>query len=390
MAQLGGRMHYAVPRIFHEAGILKYLVTDLHFRSPFWSRLKPALEHYRIEALPAAKVKSTNLKSLVSRAKRKRSRDFPLYVDTCIQEAHRLANRVRSIHQIYNFGSVYGFDTASKEIFEIEGLHSRVMEQCIAPRTSIIDFESLAAKRGWVDFDKRRLSALRRLQEREQAEWELATSIVVPSQYVRDEIERIRPDLLSKIKIVPYGFSRPASETEAETPLAKDGSARFTVLFAGTVSFRKGISDLLEAARRCPKISFRVAGGMEARVKERMSFGSNVELLGRLPFSELKKEFRQADVFCLPSYLEGSATVIYEAMSYGLPIVTTPTSGSVVQHEGEGLLVTAGNVDALAEAVHMLSEDTARRARLAKNSLARSKHFTVEQYGKRLLEAIGI
>jgi len=57
--------------------------------------------------------------------------------------------------------------------------------------------------------------------------------------------------------------------------------------------------------------------------KNKRKFGKAVKLKGRLPLSEVKKEYLKAGVFILPSQSEGFPRVILEAMKHGVPYVST-------------------------------------------------------------------
>ena len=76
-------------------------------------------------------------------------------------------------------------------------------------------------------------------------------------------------------------------------------------------------------------------------------------------------EFRQADVFVLPTLAEGSAEVINEALGAGIPVVTTPAAGSVVRDGIEGRIVPERDPAALAAAIDELLSDRPLRARMA-------------------------
>lgn len=73
------------------------------------------------------------------------------------------------------------------------------------------------------------------------------------------------------------------------------------------------------------------------------------ELVGAVPRQEIAKQYAWADVFVLPSICEGSATVCYEALASGLPVITTPNSGSVVRDGLDGFIVPIRNSEAIRE-----------------------------------------
>lgn len=388
VAQLGARMHYAVPRILHEAGRLRTLATDIHLPSPHWQKFAKATARYQVAEIPVRKVESTAIASLLSRWWYRNSTDFDRYVVQCLGNADRLARLVQAIHRSDPIKRIYGFDTGALGCFKVDGIQQRTLEQCVAPRSTQLEFEELAIERGWRDSDGRRAGGLKRLHEIENQEWDLATQVIVPSQFVRDQIVNVRPEMENLIRVVPYGFTpknRVGDTADSRRPKSNQG---FTVLFAGTVSYRKGIADLIALARKLPSVNFRLVGGLEADLQSRIRWPENVSCLGKRSFPELVREYQTADLFFLPSYLEGSATVVYEAMSQGLPILTTHQAGSVVQDGVQGYVVSAGETETMRERISQLRDDPSLLVQMSHASIERSLEFTVDRYGERLVEAL--
>jgi glycosyltransferase involved in cell wall biosynthesis len=77
-----------------------------------------------------------------------------------------------------------------------------------------------------------------------------------------------------------------------------------------------------------------------------------------------------------PSYCEGSARVIFEAMSAGCFIITTPNSGSIVNHGEHGYLVPPGDVIALTAAI----EDALARPEMVAQIGKRNSELVRTQY----------
>ena len=88
-----------------------------------------------------------------------------------------------------------------------------------------------------------------------------------------------------------------------------------------------------------------------------------------------------ADLYVLPSHNEGLSNSLLEAMSCGLPVVSTCVSGSVdiFAETNVGELVGIGDVQALAEALHHLLTDPARRAACG----ARARQYTEARFSIR-------
>jgi glycosyltransferase involved in cell wall biosynthesis len=98
-----------------------------------------------------------------------------------------------------------------------------------------------------------------------------------------------------------------------------------TVLCAGSLRPYKRIPVVVREASRHPDARFRIAGtGEEEDLCKRLAAElgcRNVEFLGHLSQSQLGEEMRRADVFLLPSVVEGHPQVLLQAAGSGLPIV---------------------------------------------------------------------
>jgi glycosyltransferase involved in cell wall biosynthesis len=209
---------------------------------------------------------------------------------------------------------------------------------------------------------------------------------VCPSEFVRgDLVQRWGVDPL-RTAVVPYSVG-PSWH-------GIDQGERFDIgqiLFVGTADLRKGIHYLAMAseilASRGRNYRIRVAGHAEESVRSKPAC-RRLEFLGRIPRSNIREEFRRADIFVLPSLSEGSATVIYEALASGVPVVTTPAAGSVVRHGVDGFIVPERNPEALADALESLVQDRDLRTRMANSAKLRAEEFSWVTYGKRIAEAL--
>ena len=261
-----------------------------------------------------------------------------------------------------------------------------VLEQCVAPRRSQIEvLERLRSLTSPDDYE-RRMAQLHILSERETEEWGMADRIVCPSVYVRDEM--VRWDVPSeKIEVVPYGFSRPDNEAYVAGGPVPDATPR--AIFVGTVEPRKGLQDVVAAMRAMAPGSLELdVFGSLGRIDPNAYAAPGVTLHGKVAFDQLRQAYARADIFVLPSYLEGSASVVYEAMSYGLPSIVTPETGSVVRDGIEGFVVPAGDADRIAECFELLCRDKELRNRMGRAAFKRAGEFTFAKYGERLCSAL--
>jgi glycosyltransferase involved in cell wall biosynthesis len=155
-----------------------------------------------------------------------------------------------------------------------------------------------------------------------------------------------------------------------------------TILSVSRLKAPKDVVTLARAFQQLEPGSFRAAivgdGPDRARVEEEL--GTAGELLGER--SDVAELLAQADVFVLSSRSEGLPISILEAMAAGLPVVASDVGGipELVVDGETGLLVPAGDPDALAAALRRLVEDGELRRRLGAAARARvEQRFSVEQ-----------
>ena len=214
-------------------------------------------------------------------------------------------------------------------------------------------------------------------------EWETADSIICGSEFVRDGI-RASGGPVERCCVVPYGV-RPTGVA----PRRSFDRGPLRVLTVGAVGLRKGAPYVLAAARTLKgRAEFRIAGQIGVTGYARALLSQYVTLAGVVPRSEIQSHYEWADVFLLPSVCEGSATVCYEALAAGLPVITTPNAGSVVRDRIDGFVVPVRSSEAIVEKLERLASDRELLAFMSKNARERSAEYTVEKYGERLLSVL--
>ena len=108
-------------------------------------------------------------------------------------------------------------------------------------------------------------------------------------------------------------------------PEGREGRTSLTVLFAGSLRPYKRVLLFVRQAARWPNVQFRIAGvGEEEQICKNLAQElkcTNVHFLGHLSQSDVAQEMRRADIFLLPSVLEGHPQVLIQAAASGLPAV---------------------------------------------------------------------
>jgi len=147
------------------------------------------------------------------------------------------------------------------------------------------------------------------------------------------------------------------------------------ILYVGVLSPRKGVIDLLRAAARLTERGIPhevwLAGGTpeegarpEAEV--RAAAGPTVRFLGVQPREAMARLYRDADLFCLPSWYEGMPLSLLEAMASGLPVVASDVGdiARAITDSVTGHLVPAQDVERLIAALEPLLLQPAVRRRM--------------------------
>lgn len=212
-----------------------------------------------------------------------------------------------------------------------------------------------------------------RMIEREEAEYTRADAITVPSEFARRSFLEMGV-AAEKVFKVPYGVRLERFQKTKEPP--RDS---FDVLFAGTVSLRKGVPYLIEAFQKLkhPHKRLRLAGPVEAAAGEflKQMDMTNVEVLGRMPQPKLAEWMSASHVMVLPSIEEGLALVQGQALACGCPLISSlHTGGEDLFSDGvEGFLVPIRSSDAILERLTQLADDPALRERMSEAALRRVK-----------------
>ena len=163
------------------------------------------------------------------------------------------------------------------------------------------------------------------------------------------------------------------------------------VIGAGRLTWQKGFDVLLDAfvpvAEKHPDWKLRIYGdGVRRwRLKRRIirqGVYNNVFLMGAT--QRLGEMMSRASVFALSSRYEGFGMVIVEAMSKGLPVVSTDCPrgpAEIIDQGGDGILVPNEDVEALTRGILELIEDDERRARYGEAALEKSHTFDISVIG---------
>lgn len=215
-----------------------------------------------------------------------------------------------------------------------------------------------------------------------------------PSAFVAAEVVELLGADPGRVRVVHEGVPAVAA-ADPGVGMALAGSNRY-VLAMSTVEPRKDHAGLIAAFDRIagahPGVNLVIAGaeawgsGLLDAALAGARHADRVRRLGYVPAGERAALLRGAAVLAYPSRYEGFGLPPLEAMSVGVPVVTT-TAGSLPEVVGDGaLLVGAGDVEALASALASALDDDGLRADLVARGRVRAASFSWDRCAAGLVD----
>ncbi len=219
-------------------------------------------------------------------------------------------------------------------------------------------------------------------------EAKLAHYHIVASSYSKKalEFEGILSDTIFK---VPYGVD----ENRFVVSDRCYSNEKLNVLFIGEVNQRKGIKQLLDAAKELAdsNIVFNIIGeGHEGYPELYEPYKKYVNYLGYVTFQTLLDQLKHNHLFVFPTMGEGFGLVLLEAMAAGLPVITTPNcAGYDVVEEGvNGFVVPVGDVKALIDRLNWAKNNPENLRSMSGKAVERARTFTWEKYERGIVDAL--
>ncbi len=264
---------------------------------------------------------------------------------------------------------------------------------CVVSVTDRMNIVTLLACRGWqipvviAEHSDPRHQHLGCIWERlRRWTYPHAAAAVVLTRPVAEHLRSLFGDL--PIYVVPNGIAPPASHI-SDAP----GQASQLVVAMGRLSTEKGFDLLIDAfadvASRHDAWRLEIAGEgpqkalLQQRI-ERQKLGDRIELIGWV--DDPARFLSRAAMFVLSSRYEGFPVALLEAMAAGLAVVSFDCDSGpreIVRQEVDGLLVSSGDPQALADAIERLMEDPKLRQRLGSAAREVVERFSGERFAER-------
>ena len=221
-----------------------------------------------------------------------------------------------------------------------------------------------------------------------------ARLVTTVSEAGAEDLRRLLPAVSGKLRVVPNSLDLVRFSPDV---IARPTTERDLIVFSGSLTRRKGVEVLVKCVAAAPEFfrKYRLAlvGPATSRdaIGIRRLIGSlGVEHLVIVPgavtnTSALLTWYARARVVVLPSFLESFGYPVLEAMALGIPCVASDLPAIREVSAGGALLVAAGDVHSLVDAIMRAATDLRLRENLTDAGLVRAGAYRVEEIGTRAL-----
>ena len=344
------RDHYQLPLALHEAGLLTAMVTDFYAPDEPPSWLPNPLRARYARGLPAATSRmakmSFSLQSAAQLAKLPMHRIFPFTDKLLARKAAKVAGREGA--HLYCYSPYLPPEHliakgTRRAIFEFHPLPELLWEL-------LSDDHALYPQTSW-SYEMERAT----LEHADSHNaWKRADAVVCASAITKRSLEYAGCEA-GKITVIPYGFDLPPGFAALEHGAIERVSERCEFLFVGQGIQRKGLHHLIRAWQeadledaRLTLVCYRIDPGIRAMIKS-----PSIRLLEHQSDPALNLLYRAADIFVMPSLVEGFGLVYLEALARGCHVVGTANTGlpNLNLPADAATILPTGNIEALVGAL---------------------------------------
>ena len=239
-------------------------------------------------------------------------------------------------------------------------------------------------------------------------EWMLtyeSAEVIVNSNYMKNELQRLFGLPYEKINVIPNGvnlnlFNGIERDYNFRRKYAMDNEK--VILFMGRLVYEKGIQHLISAMPKIlegyhdAKLVICGKGGMQDELQEQvnaMGIGNKVYFAGYMNGKDVERMYKAADISVFPSTYEPFGIVALEGMLAERPIVVSDAGGlgEIVEHRVTGMKSYCGNPNSIADSILELLFNPELCDNIVKNAkikvkenynwqkIAQDTHFTYQK-----------
>src|SRR3989338_2440901 len=205
-----------------------------------------------------------------------------------------------------------------------------------------------------------------------------ADAVIITSPSLKNKVGKYSP---KKIELIPNSV-----DTKLFSPKNKKRKKIKRIIFVGRLEKQKNLLSLIEAVSALDyklKLIFIGDGSQKSKL---LKFASrkkvDLEIIKPVPHDKLPSFLNSADIFVLPSFIEGHPKVLLEAMSIGLPCIGSNVEGirEIISHNENGIITQTDSKSIGNGLVELLGNKSLQK-RLGQNA----RKFVVNNFDSRLL-----
>lgn len=378
----GARDRYQVALALYEAGILGYLVTDDYFLRKEYRGLIPR-KHVKISYKALICVILTKLHI---------RKNMNFQKDNYIG---RLAGKLARKHDMnllsYNKYAYSAFKSTEappslskryKMIFQYHP-HFQLIKDVYKKEIAV----NPKVKNQLLKEDEFHMSEAQENQQIQEVK--MADCAIVASTFTKVSLEYVGFNK-EQIIVVPYGV-----DIQKYSIKQYNRSTELRLIYVGQFRPRKGMSYLLEAVKELEdegyKLSLTLIGRSFEMKEEILSYQiKNLRIMIGLSDEEKIKELKNADVFTFPSLIEGFAFVLTEAMSVGLPVISTThtCARDLVVNGEEGFVIEPFSKELVKDAIKYFLNHPEQIEVMGRKAHEKAKGITWKNFRNSVVEAV--
>lgn len=161
------------------------------------------------------------------------------------------------------------------------------------------------------------------------------------------------------------------------------------IISVGRFIWCKGFDVFIKSCKKVPKdVGIYIVGGVPSEeylaIKDKLNL-ENLHFIGFVSKEKMKEYYKASDIFVLNSRGDTWGLVINEAMSFGLPVISTDkcyAAIALIENDTNGYVVHVDDEEAFSEKMNYLLENSELCKSIAKNNIEKSRQYTVENMAK--------
>jgi glycosyltransferase involved in cell wall biosynthesis len=394
--QDGTRLQYAVPLALQRAGALRLMFSEGFMRRGAKSRLirsvagkipsQPlrSMMRRRADEIPPQLVRTSSLIAVRQAMSRNRMGDGELLNERSFRAVGNWVRKQGIDDCNALFGFIRNIDPQLCAEYQTQGILT-VGDQPAAP-AAVEAAETAIQIQRWPDWNvPETASDYAILQQVESATWPTLDRIICGSGYVRDGLIAQGVNAC-KIRVLQYPIDAARYPTSLNKPLGP-GDTPLVIGYTGTVSLRTGAPYFLEVAKRLKGERFRfiMTGPVHLPDAIKKVMSQFVEFVVPAASTRTVKFLLDFDMFLFPGTCDGSAAIATQAMATGLPVITSPNSGTVVRDGIDGFVRDYSDIDGMVSSIEALARHAKLRRDMGIAARAAAHGLSLENFGNQLV-----